>query len=333
MNPQDDFFAWSFDEKPQKKRRAFKMEQEIVDLSSDSDVSLEEKPPRKTRRTSVKEEPPTRDITPPPPLEKPKLQEPQIIKDSVLELLDKELFEISNRIKSSSHTPSSQPLTSRDRDPLRREFLLSVGSKLSAAPNSVVDLKVKGGSTFRKIVDSVVRHLSQKIPQLKPDRPCLYWEKHNLKLNNFLKIATLLSGTLIDEEHRLSKVPIPLKMSLMENKSADDLVELTNLKNLGLRNSAPLDAPDEPPMEEGVPKAAPEEDKYFRIDLRGSKTRFSVSVNKDTILEKLKLYYLERVGMPPTTKVKLLFDDEELDMRKKVGDTEMEEDYIVDVVL
>jgi hypothetical protein len=75
-----------------------------------------------------------------------------------------------------------------------------------------------------------------------------------------------------------------------------------------------------------------EEDGYFRITLKGGdKAKIEVKVKPDTLVSKLASYYLKKTGLQPTTRLRLVFDDEDLDLSDTVGDTELEEDFTVDV--
>jgi hypothetical protein len=75
-----------------------------------------------------------------------------------------------------------------------------------------------------------------------------------------------------------------------------------------------------------------EEDGYFKITLKGGdKAKIEVKVKPDTLISKLASYYLKKTGLQPTTRLRLVFDDEDLDLNDTVGDTELEEDFTVDV--
>ena len=60
-------------------------------------------------------------------------------------------------------------------------------------------------------------------------------------------------------------------------------------------------------------------------------------MSPETQLRKLLSYYLRHKGLSEDTvdlsKAKLIFDDEEMDLNDTVGDTELEEDYEIQVVI
>ncbi|VEU23966.1 DEKNAAC105086 [Brettanomyces naardenensis] len=77
-----------------------------------------------------------------------------------------------------------------------------------------------------------------------------------------------------------------------------------------------------------------EGDPYFTINMVGKDRRsFKVQVNSETVMGTMADYYREKAGIDKKVKIRLIFDDEELDERAKVGDTELEEGFMVDVVL
>ena len=80
------------------------------------------------------------------------------------------------------------------------------------------------------------------------------------------------------------------------------------------------------------------EDLFFVIGLKGKDNkRINVQVSQDTLLRKLLLHYLKEKKIDEKTvdmkKAKLIFDDEPMDLDGRVGDTELEEDFEVQVVI
>lgn len=77
---------------------------------------------------------------------------------------------------------------------------------------------------------------------------------------------------------------------------------------------------------------------YFVIGLKGKDNkRIEVQVSPATQIRKLLLYFLKTKGIKESEvnmkTVKLIFDDEELNLDDVVGDTELEEDFEVQVVI
>lgn len=79
-------------------------------------------------------------------------------------------------------------------------------------------------------------------------------------------------------------------------------------------------------------------DEYFVVGLKGSDNkRIEVQVSPSTQIIKMLHFYLKKKDIAPSSvnmkKVKLIFDDEPLDLNGVVGDTELEEEFEVQVVL
>ena len=79
-------------------------------------------------------------------------------------------------------------------------------------------------------------------------------------------------------------------------------------------------------------KGKKEEDGEFRISMKGKDNKsLHVLVNPDTKIQKLVDYYRSQHEIPRTTEITLLFDDEELDPSDLIKNTELEEDFTIDV--
>lgn len=77
---------------------------------------------------------------------------------------------------------------------------------------------------------------------------------------------------------------------------------------------------------------AAEDEGYFRISMRDKdNVTIEVRVNNSTKIEKLAEYYRKHKKLDESATIKLVFDDEELSMEDTVEDTELEEDFTIDV--
>lgn len=81
-----------------------------------------------------------------------------------------------------------------------------------------------------------------------------------------------------------------------------------------------------------------ENDGLFVIALKGKDNkRVEVKVSLETKLKNLVTFYLKLKGLSEDTvdisHIKLIFDDEELNLDETVGDTELEEDFEIQVKL
>lgn len=76
------------------------------------------------------------------------------------------------------------------------------------------------------------------------------------------------------------------------------------------------------------------QDTYFKIKLQSRDgNSLEVAVNPETEIKKLADYFIQKRGLPSSTQIRLEFDDEPLDLSCQVMDTELDEDYVVDVIL
>lgn len=71
---------------------------------------------------------------------------------------------------------------------------------------------------------------------------------------------------------------------------------------------------------------------YFKIVLKSQgNEKLIVQVNPQTKLSNLVTYFLKTKSLPLDSKIKFVFDDEDMDLTCVVGDTELEEDFAIDV--
>ena len=97
-------------------------------------------------------------------------------------------------------------------------------------------------------------------------------------------------------------------------------------------------AQEEQPTSKPASSEEPVGSNLFVIGLKGKDNkRVEVKVSPETQLRKLLSYYLRHKRLSEDTvdlsKAKLIFDDEEMDLNDTVGDTELEEDYEIQIVL
>ena len=75
-------------------------------------------------------------------------------------------------------------------------------------------------------------------------------------------------------------------------------------------------------------------EEYFTIFIAGKdKKRYKVRVKPSTKISEISTFYKNKAGITENTSLKLLFDDEEMDMDGVVADTELEEDFMIDVIV
>lgn len=72
---------------------------------------------------------------------------------------------------------------------------------------------------------------------------------------------------------------------------------------------------------------------YFTVYMVGKdKKRYKVNVKPSTKIASLAQFYKEKSELSSDVDLRLCFDDEDLDMNGVIADTELEEDYMIDVV-
>lgn len=109
-------------------------------------------------------------------------------------------------------------------------------------------------------------------------------------------------------------------------------VEVTEKKTSSIELDEPAEEIDMPEDGDEVDNSKVLEEDYFRVGLKGKDNQaVYVKVNADTQISKLIDYYITQKLLPAGTGIRLEFDDEPLDPSDKVGDTELEEDFTIDV--
>lgn len=209
---------------------------------------------------------------------------------------------------------------------------LTMSSKLPGIDGEPLQLHIQSSDTFKGLkgyyVDNMVRALNcaQGSPEYVTLHECIFvW--NGIQLFEFstpssLNVAETNPHMEISvtspEDFRQSRKNF-LK-TLEEEESDDDLIRAVQTSY------------DE--ENDRVAQEAEEGPKYFKIKLQGEGGPvLEVAVNAESKIRKLADYYLQKRGLPLDTKITLEFDDEQLDMNASVADTELEEDYMVDVIL
>lgn len=161
--------------------------------------------------------------------------------------------------------------------------------------------------------------------------------KYKSSLPSELKTELKKDGTILDPTKTLKELNFESKQSLTISYNPEELAEL----RIEQANNADDDDDD---IDDDIDEIRPENDfgnenndeqtQYFSIFVAGKdKKRFKVSVKPSTKISDISNFYLEKAGLPLSTKIKLVFDDDDLDMNGIVGDTELEDEFMVDVVL
>lgn len=228
-----------------------------------------------------------------------------------------------------------------------RVYNLHITSYLPGSENlPVLTLQVKGNKQLNSVVKKVLQHFKQLqvIPEnlvhlFDEKNVVLYWNK--MQLMSFMKLDSLLipeteevetevemvlySKNQLEEIRRNERLELQERL---ERKRKDEELELM----LKQRAEEKLKEEQEE-IEYSQPEAQDIND-YFKIGLKGEDNyKIIIEVSPETKLEDIVKYYLKTKKLPESTKVKLVFDDEELEITGTIADTELEEDFTVDVYI
>ncbi|KAK6460516.1 ubiquitin-2 like Rad60 SUMO-like-domain-containing protein [Scheffersomyces coipomensis] len=139
-------------------------------------------------------------------------------------------------------------------------------------------------------------------------------------------------------DKRTLTVPIDIEEEV-ESFIEDEIQEVNNIGYSSVLDDEDEDADlDDGELVETVEIDDEEKDEFFTIGLKGKDNkRISIKVSPKTQIRKLLLHYLKIKNIDEKSininKAKLIFDDEELDLDGIVENTELEEDYEVQVVI
>jgi len=236
-----------------------------------------------------------------------------------------------------------------------------------------VDLGCKGMKSFSKIikyaVDFYKSTYSSQLPPILLDRYdvelcSLVWVEGKMIVNSFytprtLRIAppggefnalvdkvetmppTTLHFFLIpkDNSENFMNVYPELRASVIEPE-IKETEETTIAEELSQSSSEDEeDDMDEPnSKEDELVDLANDEEGVFSIGLKGKDNkRISCKVTPQTKIERLLKFYLKKKGIDESSinlpSVKMIFDDEELDLNDIVANTELEDDFEIQIII
>ncbi|KAG7891724.1 hypothetical protein KL936_001667 [Ogataea polymorpha] len=133
-----------------------------------------------------------------------------------------------------------------------------------------------------------------------------------------LKIELKRDGLVLDKT-------MPVDLQLKNNDVVEVVYNLEDLESFEEHEVTVIS--DEDVME-------PEQSNYFSIKLKGKDQKeVRAQVNPKTKIKTIAEFYLSKVGLDPKTRIRLVFDYEELDLDANVEHTELEDGYLVDVEL
>lgn len=344
---QDDFFAFNVDDvdlhKPKKKKKKVKK----VEENTSKPISRKSRP--ETKQEVVRR----RDVTPPPseiemtrssPAEVQKLIDQKIL-DAAKKAEEDLVLEISEPEDFASHRRMYKDLL-KLRPGLKDHFKLTVN--LSAVGHdSSLELLVRGSSRVEKILKVAFEYM--KFPEdLTLDLIMVF---QDFKLPNTSQICTLLTidknlqkdsdGYYNLEVHLVGDLEFQMKRESRFNSYQDDsMVEMDNYSDIEIQvpdeKNSEFDKMNIHELEKLAAKSLrmnsldAEPIKTFKITLKASeKSKLEIDVSPEMGVSDIRDAALKHFNLKDC---KLVFDDEELDPTASVKDTELEDDFIVDVV-
>ncbi|EMG49774.1 ESC2 Protein ESC2 [Candida maltosa Xu316] len=295
------------------------------------------------------------------------------IEDSEDEESDEELKELLKlrNIKSNSATEKSPEIYNFDpENEKKRKYVVKISSKLPTPDNQVleVDFGTKGMKSFEKILKAAVGYfkkvLATKLSPIyllryTPEAVSLVWVEGKTLIQPFYTPRTLRIpppgefNPLIEDIEKVAPTTIHVflipveynttfteiypefKASKQSNMIPDPEPEPVEVQE---ESSSSDDDEEEFATNPIVEQPAPveeEKENTFVIGMKGKDNkRLEVKVSPETKLRNLVSYYLKQKGINDDgSNVKLIFDDEELDLNETIGDTEIEEDFEIQVII
>ncbi|KAI5963760.1 ESC2 [Candida pseudojiufengensis] len=254
----------------------------------------------------------------------------------------------------------------------KRKYIIRVTTKLPVPENvtAQVDLGCKGLKSFAKILESSVEFFKKtyekSLPQVYLDRynkeySSLVWLEGKTLIHSFYSPKTLripppggqfnslvdkietLSPTLVsvlliprtNSENFMHVFPEFSKEPEVEEPPSVDIIEKEDIEESSSEDEAdPNIMPDEPSNAEAIEV----EDGVFSVGLKGKDNKkISCKVTPDTKLKNLLAFYIQKKGLVVSEdkiqNARLIFDDEEMNLNETVGDTELEDDFEIQVII
>ncbi|ODQ81543.1 hypothetical protein BABINDRAFT_108681 [Babjeviella inositovora NRRL Y-12698] len=344
---EDDFFSLAYNftlslppEVPKKKKKKKKAKIEpvvVLDEMDEPSVSLDKDQvvapiPSRAEKATLK-----RSITPP-PAQFTYTKKARAPVRPELELFDVDLPPVV--------LPVTVPTSYIDRETeKRREYVVDIKSKLPGSQDLSIKMCVKGMTKFSKVIFTALSSFCRLAPSelhgiYALNLVELIWIEQKMAVKAHMKPATLSIPVETEKPHltfllieswalptfrEFPEIANKLKFTKLFASMNESLVEVE-------QDLSDEDLPEFGDEPTGVLGESADEG-YFPIVMKSQdNTTLKVKVSADTLISKLVRHYITIKKLPAGTAVLLVFDDEELEMGICVGDTELEEDFTVDVI-
>lgn len=261
------------------------------------------------------------------------------------------VFKSASMLQSREENNGYQFTESNEAD---RLYLLRVKPKVHT--DVVIDFTIKGTKEFEKVIRSVDHHYRSKgyFPYHSlPTDISLFWVEGRREIKGFYTPSTLriqppkpLELEYVNEVGHtkitcllIKKEDVSQALTLYDELSNGIIKDDEQEQNNQLTNTESDQEFDDSIYKEneGIDDIIATDGKSsFKVGLKGQDNkRIDVLVLKETKIQKLLLYYLKTKNLDTTLKpnMKLIFDDEPLDLDDVIGNTELEDDFEVQVIL
>lgn len=275
-------------------------------------------------------------------------------------------------LNQSTYRRSNTPSTGyqfTDQNEKNRVYILQVTSKLIPEKDVSSSFRIKGTKRFAPALDSIMSHFLkiQKGAKYTVNDVALIWIDGKTEIKLFYKPSTLrvlpgvpdrntgdtqippthLNILLIPKDNLdgFSSIYPEFKTNTSSLKNIVDLAdEIEKIGGQEMNDVSIVESSDNEESEATLSKPIvidldeEDENSYFVIGLKGKDNkRIEVQVSSTTSIRKLLLFYFKAKGISESEanmkNAKLIFDDEELDLNGVVGETELEEDFEVQVIV
>lgn len=279
--------------------------------------------------------------------------------------------EFFREIAKEARKPPSFTKESTPEQP-RRVYNVRFLSKLDGTMNKAIQMKALGKYNFSSILPSVLSGFIKEygIPTIMKkfyttDNVTLYW--NNAKLLNFmtcnsLKISqafeneisdveiTVVSKEyekrfeedsrlkLLEEEQAAANELLAIRGSEIppdkDEKTDRDIEQFEQELRISKENNGKISGLPENKAIEYIDLEDDDELDVIKLALVGQDNKkLYVNVRASTTFSKLADYYKSHKQLPKKTKLKLIFDHDELDSKRTVGEEEMEAEDMIEVVI
>ncbi|GAV28805.1 hypothetical protein PMKS-002281 [Pichia membranifaciens] len=209
--------------------------------------------------------------------------------------------------------------------------------KILEQDSEVIDLEDENATDINS---KSVSALTLSVLQSMTVSELLMLYKYKALLPNELSVQLFMDRTLLDPRKKLEDLVIENNQVLQVKYSLDELSELRAEGELeGELDPGEEDDFDLEEIKKGItatinPISNDSRTEYFSIFVAGrDKKRFKVSVKPSTKISDILKFYLQKSGLPSSTNLKLVFDDDDLDLTATVADTELEDEFMIDAVI